>query len=123
MNAVIVEELLKMRTWLQEALLRNEQDKQQLTTFLSTIDTLLGSQPRAEAEHTPQVTIAEVKRVFDDELLKVLEITQEDPVIVIRRKQFLERDVWLTVNAKVDELNGHWISAGEDSRWEIPIAS
>lgn len=62
-------------------------------------------------------------RVFDDYQLAVLEFLQEENVIVIRRKQYLERDAWLAINAKDDELNGRWISAGEDSRWEIPVTS
>jgi hypothetical protein len=52
-----------------------------------------------------------------------LEFSQEDHAIMIRRKQYLERETWLAVNAKVDEVGGCWISAGEDSRWEIPITN
>jgi hypothetical protein len=59
-------------------------------------------------------------RVFEDDQLEVLEFSQEENVIVIRRKQYLERDTWLAINAKVDEVGGRWMSAGEDSRWEIP---
>ncbi|MCW4039783.1 MAG: hypothetical protein NWE83_03410 [Candidatus Bathyarchaeota archaeon] len=33
------------------------------------------------------------------------------------------RDTWLAINAKVDEVGGRWIRAGEDSRWEISTTS
>jgi hypothetical protein len=33
------------------------------------------------------------------------------------------RDTWLAINAKVDEVSGRWIRAGEDSRWEISTTS
>ncbi len=119
MTAEIKDELLKMRAWLHEALMRNEVDKQKLTAFLETVNGLLESPPRAEDESQPEIALAEVKRVFDDEQLALLEFSQEDQIIVIRRKQYLERETWLAVNAKVDEVGGRWISAGEDSRWEI----
>ena len=120
MNAEISDELLKMRAWLHEALLRNKVDKQKLTAFLETIDGLLESTTRAERKSISRVTVAGVKRVFDDDLLAVLEFSHKEDIIVIRRKQFLERETWLTVNAKVDEVGGGWISAGENSRCEIP---
>jgi hypothetical protein len=119
MNADITDELLNMRAWLHEALMRNEVDKQKLTAFLETVNTLLKSPQPTESESRPEIPLAEVKRVFDDCQLEVLEFSQEDQVIVIRRKQYLERDTWLAINAKVDELGGRWMSAGEDSRWEI----
>ena len=59
--------------------------------------------------------------MFEDDHLNVLEFTQDDQGITIRRMQYLERDTWLTINAKVDEIGGRWISAGEASRWEISI--
>ena len=120
MNIEITDELLKMRAWLHEALMRNEVDKQKLTAFLETVNGLLKRPPPTEDTSAPEITLAEVKRVFDDDQLAVLEFAQEDQVIVIRRKQYLERDTWLAINAKVDEVGGHWISAGENSRWEIP---
>jgi hypothetical protein len=123
MNTDISDELLKMWAWLQESLLRNEVDKLKLTAFLETIDSLLNSTTRTEGESTSEITVAEVKRVFDDELLNVLEFSQEDHVIIIRRKQYLERNTWLAINTKVDELGGRWVSAGENSRWEISIIS
>jgi hypothetical protein len=122
MNAEITDELLKMRAWLHEALMRNEVDKQKLTGFLDIINELLERPPPSMAdETTPGVSLADVRRVFDDDQLNVLEFSQEENVIAIRRKQYLERDVWLAINAKVDELGGRWVSAGEDSRWEISI--
>jgi hypothetical protein len=120
MNAEITDELLKMRAWLHEALLRNEVDKQKITAFLEIINELLERPPPTESESISGITVAEVKRVFDDDQLAVLEFSQEEHAISIRRKQYLERDTWLAINAKVDEVGGRWISAGEDSRWEIP---
>ena len=121
MSTEITDELVKMRAWLHEALLRNEVDKQKLTAFLETINGLLESPPRTEGEITSGVTVAEVMRVFEDDQLEVLEFSQDENVITIRRKQYLERDTWLAITAKVDEVGGRWISAGEDSRWEILI--
>jgi hypothetical protein len=121
MNAEITDELLKMRAWLHEALLRNEVDRQKLTAFLETVNGLLERPPHPESEVTSGITVAEIRRVFDDEQLAVLEFSQDEHVITIRRKQYLERETWLAINAKVDELTGRWISAGEDSCWEIPI--
>jgi hypothetical protein len=119
MTTEIADELLKMRVWLHEALMRNEVDKQKLTAFLETVNGLLESPPRTEEESQPEIKLAEVRRVFDDDQLAVLEFSQDGQVIAIRRKQYLERDTWLAINAKVDELGGRWVSAGEDSRWEI----
>lgn len=123
MNAEISDELLKMRAWLHEALLRNEVDRQKLTAFLEIVNGVLQSPPSTEGEVTSGITVAEAMRVFDDDQLEVLEFSQDKQVIVIRRKQYLERNVWLAINAKVDELDGRWVSAGEDSRWEIPVAT
>ena len=50
----------------------------------------------------PGISIAETQRVFDDDQLDVLEFTEDQKVIVIRRKQHLERDTWLAINAKVE---------------------
>lgn len=119
MNAEISDELAKMRAWLHEALLRNEVDKRKLTAFLDIITGVLETPPRTEDEFTSGITVAEIMRVFDDDQLDVLEFSQGENIIVIRRKQFLERDTWLAINAKVDEVGGRWISAGEASRWEI----
>ena len=123
MNPEITDELLKMRAWLHEALLRNEVDKQKLTAFLETINALLEHPPRTEDKVTTKITSAEIMRVFNDDQLDVLEFSQEEHVIVIQRKQYLERETWLAINAKVDEVGGRWISAGENSRWEIPTNS
>ena len=123
MNAEITDELLKMRAWLHEALLRNEVDKQKLTAFLDIVNGFLERPSHIEDESPLQIALAEVMRVFDDDQLAVLEFTQEQNVVVIRRKQYLERDTWLAINAKVDEVGGRWVSAGEDSRWEISIAT
>lgn len=97
--------------------------KQKLTAFLDFINGLLDGPPRTEGEVTSGIAVAEIMRVFDDGPLAVLEFLQEENVIVIRRKQYLGRDTWLAINAKVDELNEHWISAGEDKRLESPVAS
>ena len=123
MTAEITDELLKMRVWLHEALMRNEVDKQKLTAFLEIVNGFLERPPRIEDESQPGITLADVKWVFDNDQLAVLEFEQEENVIVIRRKQYLERETWLAINAKVDELGGRWVSAGEGSRWEIPITS
>ena len=119
MNVEITDELLKMRAWLHEALLRNEVDKHKLTAFLETINKSLKSPPQSEDASTSEITVAEIKQVFDNDQLEVLEFSQVANIIAIRRKQYLERDMWLAINTKVDELGGRWISAGEDSRWEI----
>jgi hypothetical protein len=58
--------------------------------------------------------------MFDDGQLEVLKFTEDDNVIAIQLKQHLERDTWRAINAKVDELGGRWVSACEESRWEIP---
>jgi hypothetical protein len=120
MTADIGDELANMRAWLHEALMRNEVDKQKLTAFLELVNGLLETPPQSEDVSISGVTVAEVRRVFDDDQLTVLEFSQEENIITIRRKQYLERDTWLAINAKVDEVGGRWISAGEDSRWEIP---
>ena len=122
MTADIRDELTNMRAWLHEALMRNEVDKQKLTAFLEIVNGVLERPPPTESEVTTEVSVAEVMRVFDDDQLAVLEFSQEDQVIAIRRKQYLARDTWLAINSKVDEIGGRWISAGEDSRWEIPAS-
>jgi hypothetical protein len=119
MTIEIADELLKMRAWLHEALMRNEVDKQKLNAFLEIVNGLLESPPRSEDVSTSGITMAEIMQVFDDDQLAVVEFSQNKQVITIRRKQYLERDTWLAINAKVDELGGRWISAGEASRWEI----
>jgi hypothetical protein len=43
MNTEISDELLKMRAWLHEAMMRNEVDKQKLTAFLEIVNGLLES--------------------------------------------------------------------------------
>jgi hypothetical protein len=53
----------------------------QLTAFLETVEGLLESKPHAESEPTSRLSIAEVKRVFDDDLLAVLEFSREDNTI------------------------------------------
>ncbi|MCW4041138.1 MAG: hypothetical protein NWE83_10355, partial [Candidatus Bathyarchaeota archaeon] len=113
MTADLRDELATMRAWLHEALMRNEVDKQKLTAFLETINALLKTPPRTEDISTTRITVTEVKRVFDDDQLTVLEFSQDDHVITIRRKQYLERDTWLAINAKVDDVGGRWIRAGE----------
>jgi hypothetical protein len=121
MTAYIRDELVKMRAWLHEALMRNEVDKQKLTAFLDIVNGFLASPPCTEGDVASGITFAEIMRVFDDDQIEVLEFSQDENIIVIRRKQYLERDVWLAINATVDEVGGRWISAGEDSRWEISI--
>ena len=110
MNAEITDELLKMRVWLHEVLLRNEVDRQKLTAFLKIVNGFLESTPHTEDTSQPEIALAEVKRVFDDDQLAVLEFTQETGVITIRRNQYLERETWLAITAKVDELGGRWVS-------------
>jgi hypothetical protein len=121
MDEEIVNELMKIKTWLQEYLSKMEQDKQQLNMFIESIDQLVEKEARIEEVPPTTVTLEQVRHVFDDDLLNVLEFSQEGNTIVIQQQQFLERNIWLRINAKVDEINGHWVSAGEDSRWEIPV--
>lgn len=123
MNTEITDEFLKMRAWLHEALMRNEVDKQKLTAFLDIVNGFLQRPPPTKGDVASGITVAEIMRVFDDDQLAVLEFSQDENVIAIRRKQYLERDVWLAINAKVDEVGGRWVSAGEDSRWEISTAT
>lgn len=121
MDEETVNELMKIKNWLQDYLSKLEHDKDQLMTFIESIDTLVEKEVRIEEIPPTSATLAEVRRVFNEELLNVLAFSQEGNTVIIRRQQYLERDTWLTVNAKVDELQGRWISAGEESRWEIPI--
>ncbi len=122
MDEETVNELMKIKTWFQEHLSKMEQDKQQLNRFIESIDKLVEKEARTEELPPTTVTLEQVRRVFDDDLLNVLDFSQEGNTIIIQQQQFLERTIWLRINTKVDEINGHWVSAGEDSRWEIPIS-
>lgn len=112
-----IEELLEVKDWLQEEI--SEVDEEKLKALLRVIDRALAELPTVEVKPKTGAALAEIKRVFESEVAKFLEFTQRGNVVVIRRIRFLERSVWLAVTEKVRPLNGRWISAGEDSRWEI----
>jgi len=122
MDEEIVNELVEIKTWFQKYLSKMEQDKQQLNMFIESIDKLVEKEARTDEVPPTTVTLEQVRRVFDDDLLNVLEFSQEGNTIIIQQQQFLERNIWLRINAKVDGINGHWVSAGEDSRWEILVS-
>jgi hypothetical protein len=122
MDEEIVNELMEIKTWFQKYLSKMEQDKQQLNMFIEFIDKLVEKEARTDEVPPTTVTLEQVRCVFDDDLLNVLEFSQEGNTIIIQQQQFLERNIWLRINAKVDGINGHWVSAGEDSRWEILVS-
>jgi hypothetical protein len=90
--------------------------------ILDIITAFFEGKYRAEAMFHPGTATAEIHRVFDDDQLDVLEFTNDDNVVTIRQKQHLDLDTWLAIDAKVGELGGRWVSAGEDSRWELSTA-
>lgn len=114
-----MERLLGVKTWLQEEISDIAGEKERLKTLLRVVDMAMGELPIIEIGPKPELTLAEIKRALGSGFTEFLDFSQKGNVIAIRSKRFLERDVWLAVTDMDRQLNGRWISAGEDSRWEI----
>ena len=85
MTADLRDELVNMRAWLHEALIRNEVDKQKLSAFLETINEFFKNPPRAEDISTTSITVAELQA---DEIRTII-LSQEQPIWI-----FAAIEVW-----------------------------
>jgi hypothetical protein len=113
------EQRAALKQWLQDRLAEVERERERLTALLEVIDMAAADQPSVEVEPSTGLTLSDVRDALGRDFTDLLDIQVEGTVVVIRRRQFLERAVWDAITEKVRRLNGNWISAGEDSRWEI----
>jgi sugar-specific transcriptional regulator TrmB len=116
-----IEGLLEVKKWLQERLGELKEEKEKLETLLKAIEPTEVEESSTYIEPKMQITINDVKKKLGRELTEVLDFEQKGNIITIRRNRFLDRNVWRSATQKIQEFNGRWISAGEDSRWEIEL--
>jgi hypothetical protein len=115
------EQRAALRQWLQGRLAEVEQERERIITLLEVLDMAATDRPSAKGAASTRLTLSNVRDALGREFTDLLDIQVEGDVVVIRRRQFLERAVWDEITEKVRRLNGNWISAGEDSRWEIAL--
>jgi hypothetical protein len=115
------EQRTALRQWLQERLAEVERERERIITLLEVIDMATTDRPSAEGAASTRLTLSDVRDALGRDVTDMLNIQVDGTVAVIRRRQFLERAVWDGITEKVRRLNGNWISAGEDSRWEIEL--
>jgi hypothetical protein len=122
-DAENIDEVLELRQWLQDAITRIEHEHTQLTQFLQTIEMLIRKPTPGETQKTIEQQLDNIKQCFAPSLCKQLDFTHDDSTICIRPRQYLDRLVWQNITSIIHQLNGHWLPAGADSHWVIPIAS
>lgn len=116
-----VEKRAKLKQWLQDRLAEVERERERISELLEVIDMAATDQPSANVASSTGLTLSDIRDVLSRDFTDLLDIQAEGTVVVIRRRLFLERAVWNAVTERVRSFNGSWISAGEDSRWEIEL--
>ena len=116
-----VEKRIELKQWLQDRLAKVEQERERISGLLEVIDMAATDQPSANVASSTGLTLSYIRDVLSRDFTDLLDIQAEGTVVVIRRRLFLERAVWNAVTERVRSFNGSWISAGEDSRWEIEL--
>jgi hypothetical protein len=120
-DAENIDEVLELRQWLQDTITQIEHEHTQLTQFLQTIEMLLRKPALGETQTTIEKQLDNIKQCFAPDLCKRLVFTYDDSTICIRPRRYLDRPVWQGITSIINQLNGHWLPAGADSHWVIPM--
>ena len=122
-----IEELLEIKDWLQKRLSELEEEKEKLSRYVQVLETMTKTPLRETVpvrETAPRqagLSLNQIKERFGSNLVGLLEFEIQGNRVMIRQKRFLESGVWRSITDIVRELNGRWVSRGEESRWEIDL--
>lgn len=122
MNEDTGEQRTALRQWLQDRLAELDQERERIVTLLEVVDMAATDRPSATGAVRTRLALSDIRDALGQDFADLLDIQLEGTIVVIRRRQFLDRAVWDAITEKVRRLNGSWISAGEDSRWEIVLS-
>lgn len=64
--------------------------------------------------------LADVKKVFGGDIEDFCTVEFVDHTCLLKPKAYLG-DAWKDLNDKVKSCGGHWVSAGKESHWKIPL--
>ena len=67
-----------------------------------------------------QGELEKVKQYFPEDLRQLLSFEQKADVWIVKPRQFLGVDLFAKIGAVVKQHGGSWVSAGKESRFEIP---
>ena len=67
-----------------------------------------------------QSELEKVKQYFPMDLRELLSFEQKVDVWIVKPRQFLGVDLFAKIGAVVKQHDGSWVSAGKESRFEIP---
>jgi len=75
----------------------------------------------AERPSTPATEAEKIEARFPPLLADLLTFTEKDGKVIVKARQFLGSDNFAKIAGIIREVGGDYISAGKDSRFEVPI--
>jgi len=91
-----------------------------LLTLKKAVDDLITLIAKTQVK--PVKTLEDLKRLTPSDLFDLLEFEEGDDRFVIKPKGFLGYENFMKLAKVVRSLGGDYVSAGKDSRFEVPRA-
>ena len=86
--------------------------------YLTTFDVVPEQKPPAPKTKT---TIPQIIDSLPDDITRNLDARIEgDKIIVTVKQYFYDKTKWNLADDVIKKFGGRWVSAGKDSRWEVP---
>lgn len=89
--------------------------------FLVSPATESKSAEQSSQSTAPASKVDEIQGKFPPLLADLLTFTEKDGMVIIKAKQFLGSDNFAKIARIIRDIGGDYISAGKDSRFEVPI--
>jgi hypothetical protein len=70
---------------------------------------------------TPPATLGNIRRLFPEDLEKLLTFEQKGKVVIIKPRAFLGTTIYSEILDIVRKAGGEYISAGKDSHFRVPM--
>ena len=87
--------------------------------YLTTFDVVPEQKTATPAKRS--VAIPQIMDSLPDDVTRNLDARIEgDSIVIVAKQYFYDKTKWELVNTIVKEYGGKWVSAGKDSRWEVP---